>query len=486
MMNRANAGHIQMLPVISSTAYDTAWVAMLPHPERPHQPYYPGALSWIALNQLPDGSWGSTLKYEHDRIICTLAALIPLVKFGRRGSDQAQVRRGERYLWQHAHLLQYEKSELVGYELLIPTLMQMALDTGVEVPPHLDVYTEERIHKLAQIPSEMIYSPYITTAHSLEFLGSDVDASRLHEVQSENGSIGNSPAATAFMLLHCENPHARAYLEQCMSKSGDGGVPVLEPFENFEALWVAYNLFLGGTPASALLAPEYRPVLQTALATGGVRLSPSFPVPDADNTAVALLLLHEAGEEVDPSVLQHFELDELFMTYPFERGPSTSANIHVLAALSRFPSYMGRDRAIRKILNFLADSRHKGGYWFDKWHISPYYATSHAIVAMSELPAEYRASAAPLIDEAINWIIHTQHENGSWGYWGVPTTEETAYAVLALRYAEGSVRGTEGALHSGISYLQAFRMAPRPALWIGKCLYYPTNVVDSAIQALSR
>src|SRR3712207_5961196 len=86
---------------IASTAYDTAWLAAVPDPSDRRDPRFPSALNWITTHQHADGSWGSAVRYEHDRIICTLAALIPLARFGRRESDRWQLQRGERYLWQH-------------------------------------------------------------------------------------------------------------------------------------------------------------------------------------------------------------------------------------------------------------------------------------------------------------------------------------------------------------------------------------------------
>lgn len=123
---------------IASTAYDTAWVAAVPDPQQRHDPRFPSALDWVTAQQLPDGSWGSAIPFAHDRILCTLAALIPLARFGRREQDRLQVQRGERYLWQHAHVLRSMPCELVGFELLLPTLAQLATSAGVHVPPYLD------------------------------------------------------------------------------------------------------------------------------------------------------------------------------------------------------------------------------------------------------------------------------------------------------------------------------------------------------------
>ncbi len=237
---------------------------------------------------------------------------------------------------------------------------------------------------------------------------------------------------------------------------------------------------LAGVAASDILSPEFTNVLLDDLKSGGVSMSPSFPIADADDTAVALLLLHEAGHEVDIEILRQFERDDFFVSYPYEGHPSTGVNIHILSALMHVPGYANRDESLAKIVRFLAKARHFGGYWFDKWHISPYYATSHAVVALSELTGDVKCEAMPLLDEAANWILHTQDESGSWGYWGIPTTEETAYAILALRHASPSPE-RDAAIALGLSYLDAHQMAPRPALWIGKCLYYPPRIVEAAI-----
>src|SRR5436853_539081 len=105
------------------------------------------------------------------------------------GSEfQVQTRRravdaGTRYLWQHGHLLDREPVELVGFELLLPALVQRAREAGVAVPPHLDIYRAQRARKLDLIPASALYSPRATVVHSLEFLGERADPARLAAAQ---------------------------------------------------------------------------------------------------------------------------------------------------------------------------------------------------------------------------------------------------------------------------------------------------------------
>jgi halimadienyl-diphosphate synthase len=482
-------------PGIAGTAYDTAWVASVPAQDERRSSRFPTALQWLVEHQFSDGSWGGSVRYEHDRILSTLAALAPLAAFGRRAEDRACVAAGTRYLWQHGHLMAHEPAELVGFELLLPALVDRAREAGVAVPSHLDIYGPQRAEKLRLIPESALYSPAVTIVHSLEFLGDRVDLARLQAAQGVNGSLGNSPATTAFYLARQDDPRALTYLQTCLTHTGGAMAPVLHPCETFELLWAAYHLFLAGIPASHLLAPAEREGLLDALGQGGVSLSPTFPIPDADDTAVALLLLHDLGATVDPGLLQRFAqgASGCFASFPYERHSSVGVNLHVLHTLLRVPGYPDAPGAIRRILDYLVEEQSDGLYWIDKWHISPYYATAHVLCVLDELPPDEAARVRPVAARAREWLRQTQNGDGSWGFYGQPTAEETAYALLALTRGES---GTVSAADrrrclAGLRYLRRALRSWRqpgaadalPPLWIDKCLYTPTLVVRAVIEA---
>ncbi len=480
-------GEPRSRPGIAGGAYDTAWLASVAQPGTGHVSRFPTALQWLVEHQHPDGSWGGVIRYEHDRVLSTLAALPPLAAFGRRAADRNCVRRGVRYLWQYGHLLAGEPVELVGFELLLPALIERARAAGIPVPPHLDIYAEKSRHKLSLLSSTAIYSPTSTATHSLEFLGDSADPAGLRAAQAPNGSLGNSPAATAFFAMRGADARALAYLDACLAHGGGAMAPVLHPCERYELLWSAYHLWLAGVPVGALVSEEERAGLLGGLASGGVSLSESFPIADADDTAVALMLLHDDGEAVDARVLEQFRLaDGTFASFPYERHGSVGVNVHVLHAAALLPAFPDRERTIIRLLDYLAAEQRGGLYWIDKWHISPYYATTHAIRVLDDVPSGFSQSAQTMAARAREWLRQTQNSDGSWGFYGCATAEETAYAVLALA-SEPDTQGKHDRQRSlaGLRWLARTDQAPLDAtpLWIDKCLYTPPLVVEAVIAA---
>ena len=481
-------------PSLACTAYDTAWVASLRAPSNPNAPRYPSALQWLVEHQHPDGSWGGSLRYEHDRIISTLAALRPLCRFRSDSAIPSEriIDDAVRYLWQHAHLLSSEPIELVGFEMLVPTLMSELQGYGLELPPYLDIYRDARQQKLALIPKDLLYSPEVTIIHSIEFLGVDADFDRLAASQYSNGSIGNSPAATAYLLDQFpDDANAISYVDSHLALASDTA-SVLHPCHTFDILWSAYHLFLGGVPALHVLSPlQYENLGDELRHTGGISLDSSFPIPDADDTAVALILMHECGvNDVPWDTLDRFRTGAgHYASFPYERHASSGVNIHVLDALRRAPPTRERRADIRKIVEFLASARTHDTYWLDKWHISPYYVTSHITSVLCDMDSSIvdEGLVSPLVTRALDWIRRTQNRDGSWGFFcGTPTSEETAYCLLAL--CNAGAMGHEhdtAAIERGSEFLARTQEEgpSRPPMWIDKCLYLPMHIVGNLIEA---
>jgi halimadienyl-diphosphate synthase len=189
---------------------------------------------------------------------------------------------------------------------------------------------------------------------------------------------------------------------------------------------------------------------------------------DIDDMSIVYNILKLAGFNPDPSLIYQFEQEDYFATYSFERHPSISSNIHVLMALKE------DSKVVDKILRWLRSCRRDGRYWVDKWNISPYYPTAHAIIAVADIDRE-------LAGRAVEWILSTQRDDGGWGYFNISTAEETAYCLQALSVYDklvvpidrkALIRGREGLF----SHINAM-----PPIWIGKCLFAPIKMVESAL-----
>ena len=461
--------------------YDIAWMARVRDPDS-GTPRWPDLLDWLIRHQHDDGSWGGDIVYYHDRIICTLAAAIALQENrDRLQTAEDAISRAERYLWHHIHLLPRDPFELVGFELVFPTLLEEARKLSLNVPGHACGYGRIQTEKLRLIPPDMLYSPQITTVHSLEFLGQSGDPEKMAQALACNGSLGNSPSATAYYLtFRPDDSRALAYLESIRSHLEH--VIYLYPFSTFELAWVLNNFSFSGVPLEDFADEPIWEQIRQEMSSRGVGLDATFGIPDADTTAVSLYVLAKSGYDVDPRILLQFEDQErrIFRTYHYERNPSVSTNIHALEALEVIPDYPDRQAVKENVIAMLLNGRHYNVYWTDKWHASPYYVTAHTLIALLKA-GEYLAKAC---QPTIDWIAHTQHDDGSWGFFQTGTAEETAYALTVLLHCyQRQIPVDVEVLHRGADYLAERHEASDgyPDLWLGKDLYSPRDVVRSAI-----
>jgi halimadienyl-diphosphate synthase len=215
--------------------------------------------------------------------------------------------------------------------------------------------------------------------------------------------------------------------------------------------------------------------LAQALSDDGVGVSREGLRPDSDDTALTLSVLHRYGYPISAGPLRPFEGVNFFFTFPLERDASVTANAHVLEVLQAVPPFPRQHVIQQKVLKYLRDARVDGDHWVDKWHGSPFYATAHAVFALT-------AAAPDVCRPAFSWLKNTQREDGSWGWFSKGTPEETAYAVQALMLApDDLLAGMTAQLGRAAAYLNETEAEPVIPMWVGKSLYGPTQVVRSAV-----
>ena len=335
-----------------STAYDTAWIARMDSAMGEH------ALEWLRAHQLADGSWGARdVRYYHDRMICTLAAMTALA---RRGNSRDRAR------WQRAQLALETASQglradpcgnTIGFEMIVPTLLAEAQDMGLV--QHYenglsDQLARQRAAKLASLPEGMI-NRFVTAAFSAEMAGSDglplLDIDRL---QATDGSVAHSPSATAYFAMHVrpDDPAALRYLN---AVTAEGSAPNVAPFDIFERAWVLWNVAMTGPlddetlalcqPHLDFLADEWDPQQGVCWASG-------HEPRDGDDTAITFEALTRMGRSANLEALLHYERGDHFYCFPLEANPSISAHVHILSAL-RQAGLPVEHPSVTKVLEFL-------------------------------------------------------------------------------------------------------------------------------------
>ncbi|MCK5122765.1 MAG: hypothetical protein KAQ87_01285 [Candidatus Pacebacteria bacterium] len=459
---------------ISPSVYDTAWVARIPDSKNPKKPMFPRALNWIVSNQYPNGSWGGKIEYYHDRIICALSAIVALNKYNDSKKYQREIEKGEKYINSNIKNLKKDNYLTVSFELLFPALLKEAKGKKLNLLYNDSVvkkYLKIKNEKLKLLPENLIYKKLTTLSHSVEFLGNDLNKKEIIKVQNSNGSFLNSPSATVYVYLKTGDQKSLEYIKEIMKKFNDAA-PVNYPIDIFEICWVLDSLYSMELESSFTKEIKRKIIfLKKHWGYRGMGWSTCIPLADLDDTAIALGLFRKNGMKISPDVFENFITDGKIKCFDGEFNPSPSHIIHLYDALKECEESDFVEDLKKSCLNHITKMRNAKGYWYDKWHISPYYTTSHAIFAFG---VENEISK-----KAIDWIIKTQRRDGSWGFFEKGTCEETAYClqVLLLCY-EKNKKIKKQSLEKAAGYLNDnFESYDYPEMWIEKCLYTPFDIV---------
>ena len=463
---------------ISPSVYDTAQVARLAPPATGVWP----TLEWLAAQQQPDGGWGDPAT-PLARTVPTLAAVLALHTHGMRKSSRNAAQEGLSFLYRQAsHWAGPLPEDLpIGVELLLPTLLQVAVKAGLSLP----TAPYQRLTVLGQRRRELIQrirpGAGTSAVYSWESWGERPDPALL----DPTGSVGHSPAATAAWIVAAHDipeladhrATAQRYLSQAAAATGTGvpGVlPSVWPLNRFEHLFGPYALMMAGLldhPALSDLAQAQIENIAQHARPNGYSFSDDFE-PDGDDTAAGVALLKQRGYPVDLTMLRQYDRGEHFCTYPYELQISLSATARAVSALRLAGVDVSR-HAERLAAHQSLDGRWSG----DKWSRSWLYTTSHIVQALQGLPGQREALA-----KAQMALLAHQHANGSWGSDGRSSHTETAYAVLTLRML---MRDQELApqIRAQLARARRFmRDSYRPFqrsedyCWIGKEIYRPYRV----------
>jgi hypothetical protein len=461
----------------SPSIYDTAQVLRFAPPKGMIWP----ALEWLAEQQYPDGGWGDPA-VPRARDVSTLAAILALQKYGARLQERRAIHAGLSFLRHQAPYWSHLADDLpVGVELLLPQLLKETAAAGllVQVAPYAQLVALGE--KRRALIGSRRWPAGTPPVHSWEAWGTMPYAAEL----DGSGGVGHSSAATAAWLhaasakpeLAAERERAEHYLQCAASMTGidlPGVVPGVWPLTWFELVFSLYMLstanLLDHPALQDVVGPQIQ-ALSQAFTPHGIGFSDYF-MPDGDDTAAALVILHSAGYPVSAAPLRRFETGDHFCAFPGELQPSLSVVAHAAHALQ----VLGEPA--NTAYDYIARRQESDGRWLgDKWQSAWFYTTSQAIIA---LPYEPYQEA---INRAVEQLISYQAPDGGLGGYHGSTTEETAYMVLGLRHLRrNGVLFEEGMLALAaaerwmLDNYRPFRQHA-PHLWLDKDAYRPPRLV---------
>lgn len=497
------------------------------------EPLIAGGLQWLADNVNVDGGWGDTVKSVSN--ISTTALCWAAFGVGP-GADQAFskiVTGAQQWLEQasggfgrdrlaRAIIARYGKDRTFSVPILTMCALTGRLGEGREAWRHVIPLPFElaafpqRLFAALRLPVVSYALPALIAigqarhhhapsrnpfSRLLRSLARARTLEVLTRIQPENGGFLEATPLTSFVTMSLaasgNAPHTvtRKAIEFLLaSVRSDGSWPI----DTNLATWVttlSVNAFHGHPPLPAtergaiqqwLLSQQYRTTHPyTNAAPGGWAWTP-LPggVPDADDTAGALLALHVLGcEEREPIELGIQWLLDLqnsdggiptfcrgWTNLPFDRS-SPDLTAHALRAWKLWrpevPAPLGTrmDRAIRRAILYLLKAQKPAGEWLPLWFGNQHdpndenhvYGTARVIAALSEWLAEPRVSEA--VERGLARLIEFQLPDGSWrgSGKGASSVEETGLAVEALSLAALCGRAPSNketfALRAGVEWL---------------------------------
>ena len=487
---------------VRASLYETARVFS----SAPWLPGHERRLAWVLDRQCHAGSWGEGP--EPYRLLPTLSAVEALLSALRCGTASGTGH--EQVAAAAAAGLAALRGlppagpwpDTAAIEILVPSLV-------AQINNHLDQ------HALAALPRLGPWSrgPRLALPKAFQQLLPEQVAQRcrsagsvpqkLHHtfesischvphaaVPVPGGLLGSSPAATAAWAATVPDSQAgrdRAVTELTAVARRYGGLfPEAAPITVFERLWVAAALAGPGLPPTCMAT--VRAWARQIYDPAGVRGAPGL-MPDADDTAMAVLVAALSGEPRDPAPLSAFEAGSHYDCYVGEDTESVTANAHALQALGASirhqPAAIAAHRPrMALVREWLLARQRPDGAWTDKWHASPYYATERCVTALARYGGP-RALGA--VRSAADWVLATQHKDGSWGVWG-GTAEETAYAAKILVHLPDLALqplATRALDRAEAALLAASRNTTHrhPALWHDKTLYAPEAMIQAEVTA---
>ncbi|KAL1815036.1 terpene synthase 6, chloroplastic [Daucus carota subsp. sativus] len=316
---------------LSVSAYDTAWVAMVPSPHYSHAPCFSGCVDWILENQLKDGSWGlpqQSVRLLKDDLSSTLACVLALKRWD---VGEEHINKGLRFLKSNfASVTDNNQSSPIGFDIIFPGMLEYANDLGLKLPVEQTLLNTVLNKKAQEIkrcsernsPESEAYLAYLS-----EGMGNLQNWDMVIKYQRKNGSLFNSPSTTAAYLNHIQNTGCLNYLSHLLEKFGNA-VPTVYPIDIYAHLCMVDTLERLGIDRH--FKQEIRSVLDEAYSCWLQDDEEIFM--DVDTCALAFRILRMNGYNVLSDKLTRIAKEECYLNSLGENLKDTNEALQLYRA----------------------------------------------------------------------------------------------------------------------------------------------------------
>ncbi|KAK6933934.1 Terpene synthase, N-terminal domain [Dillenia turbinata] len=235
---------------LSVSAYDTAWVAMVPSP---NTPLFPRCVELELESQLHDGPWGLPRHdpfLTKDALSFTLTCVLALKRWDM---GERHVKKGLHFIESNfASINDQKQHSPIGFDIIFPGMVEYARHMDLVLP--LSPRDLESIFRLRDLELERCESIALLLCYRSNSNGIKAYLASLSEgtgklndwksvmsYQRKNGSLFNSPSTTAAALIQTQDANCLNYLQMLLENFVDG-VPTIYTLDARARLSMVDNL----------------------------------------------------------------------------------------------------------------------------------------------------------------------------------------------------------------------------------------------------
>ncbi|KAI9198513.1 hypothetical protein LWI28_017222 [Acer negundo] len=219
---------------VSPSAYDTAWLAMVPDSHQPFEPMFKDCLNWVLNNQREQGFWGDCCDGHGRPTIESLpATLACLIVLRRWKSGKPQVEKGLAYVNANVEKLLEENYGRFPrwFAIVFPAMVELARIVGLEILfPNTSLgamneifFQKQQIIETEELVDKHHYPPLLSYLEALPFY--DINGEDIVKNLSDDGSLFQSPSATARAFMATGNEKCLAHLQSLVQRCANGVPP---------------------------------------------------------------------------------------------------------------------------------------------------------------------------------------------------------------------------------------------------------------------